>query len=384
MRILMVNSHGTDTIAGGAELAVQLLSQGIAARGHGVSLVAAYPSESPDEETPTTVLRSLDWRRSRIARARSHAEDWLSRPSAGLSRVVTSSRPDVVHTFNLQGLGSGIWEVCHRLDVPVVHTIHDYHLLCPRVTMMRPDGVTPCSPHPLLCGLRTRRLGRHSGSVKALIGVSDYVLGAHASLFPRATRRVVRAPVAIPHWRAMRPPSATLRTLGFIGKLEAIKGVRALLDAVPALVALGVEIRIAGGGRLESEVASAAASQPLLHFHGVVSGEKKADFYEACDLGIIPSVWPEPGGPQYTMIEWLSSGRPVLVSRRGGLGEVVDAFGGSIAIEPTAEGIVGEIRRLTAATRWRDTVDRVAPVVEDELDRWVEMHEGIYESVLRR
>lgn len=380
----MVNGHGTDTIAGGAEVAVQLLARGIAERGHEVSVLAAYPSESEGDGMPTTVLRTLDWRRSRRARIHSHVTDLLSISSTKLFRAVSTAKPDVVHTFNLQGLGSGIWAVCRDLDVPVVHTIHDYHLLCPRVTLMRADGVTPCSPNRLLCGFRTHRLDRHSSSVKALLGVSDYVLEVHTSLFPEAVRSLVRAPVAIPNWPAMRPPSTTLRTLGYIGKLEAIKGLRSLLEAAPVITSHGIEIRIAGAGQLENEVADAAANDPRLHFHGLVSGEAKANFLESCDLGVVPSVWAEPGGPQYTMIEWLASGRPVLVSRRGGLGEVASAFGGSTPIEPTAEGIANAVESLTSPTAWNTAVQQVEPVVENDLDRWLDTHETIYESVISR
>ena len=40
--------------------------------------------------------------------------------------------PDVVHTHNLTGVSTAIWEVCRRLDLPVFHSLHDYYLLCPR------------------------------------------------------------------------------------------------------------------------------------------------------------------------------------------------------------------------------------------------------------
>ena len=59
-------------------------------------------------------------------------------------------RPDVVHTHNLPGISTGIWETCRRLGRPVVHTLHDYQLLCPRTSLMRTNG-EPC-PRGLLCG----------------------------------------------------------------------------------------------------------------------------------------------------------------------------------------------------------------------------------------
>lgn len=384
MRILMVNSHGNDTVVGGTEKGIDLLSRGLAARGHSISMLAGFPGGTIGSAVDTTVLHTADWRQSRRIRVGNHVGDWLSLPRGELSRAVALHEPDVVHTHNLPGIGGGIWEVCRRLGLPIVHTVHDYHLLCPRVTLMHGDGVTPCSPNPLFCGLRTRRLGRFSDAVSVLAGVSAHVVRVHAGLFPNARRHVVRNPLAIPRWRPLRPPAERLRTVGYIGNLDPIKGLRLLLDAVPALAALGIEVRIAGAGRLAQEVAATSAAQPSVHYHGVVAGKDKEDFFEACDLGIIPSIWAEPGGPTHTMIEWLSSGRPVLVSRRGGLGEVVDEFAGSIAIEPTVAGIIAAIESLTPDQAWGHAVDRITPIVDDEHARWVSTYEAIYRSTQAR
>jgi glycosyltransferase involved in cell wall biosynthesis len=381
MRVMIVNSHGNDLTVGGAERAVDMLSRGLAARGHEVSLLAAFPGGATESEMETTVLNARDWRQSPVLRAKNHAGDWLSLSRRELARAVAYQAPDVVHTHNLPGIGTGIWEVCRRYQVPVVHTLHDYHLLCPRVTLMRRDGTTPCSPHPLFCGYRTRRLARSSDAVSVVTGVSEHIVGVHEGLFPMADRRVVRLPLARPQWAAVSPPGETLRTVGYIGNLSPIKGVNLLLEAVPALAALGVELRIAGDGELVREVRAAASSYANVHYHGLVTGKAKEDFFDACDVGVIPSVWAEPGGPVYTMIEWLWSGRPVLVSRRGGLGEVVDEFAGAIAIEPSAEGILRAIERLSSEAVWRHESAHARPDVDgDAYDRWIIAHESIYGS----
>jgi glycosyltransferase involved in cell wall biosynthesis len=183
----------------------------------------------------------------------------------------------------------------------------------------------------------------------------------------------------------MQPPAARLHTIGYIGNLDPVKGLGLLLDAVPRLAAIGVEVRIAGTGRLRENVEATAAAEPSVHYHGVVGGRDKEDFFEACDVGIIPSIWAEPGGPTHTMIEWLASGRPVLVSRRGGLGEIVDEFAGSTAIEPTVTAIVAAVESLaTSPAAWEHAVERVAPLAEDEHDLWVSTYEAIYASARAR
>jgi glycosyltransferase involved in cell wall biosynthesis len=383
MRILMVNSHGDDPTTGGVEKGIALLSDALTLRGHTVSFLNAFPGGRADPAAETTVLHRTDWRQDPVRRLRNHLGDVVSRPTRQLAEGVARHRPDVVHTHNLPGISTGIWEVCKRRELPVMHTLHDYHLLCPRVTMMRRDGMTPCRPHPLLCGLRTQRLVRWAGAVSHVAGVSAWLIELCAGLFPDAEKHIIRNPMVLPKKaHPIRPPANRLTSIGYIGGLEVVKGVDVLLAAAPALEDLGCELHIAGGGRLAREVAAAADRLPFVHYHGVVSGEAKEQFFESCDAGIIPSVWAEPGGPTHTLIEWLCSGRPALVSRRGGLSEVID-LPGAVGLDPTVEGVIRGIADLADPIGWPAVLARVRPIDgADELDSWVSAHENIYRSML--
>jgi glycosyltransferase involved in cell wall biosynthesis len=380
VHILMVNAQGTDRRAGGVEKGIAMLSDGLAARGHTISHVNAFPGGQADPGTLVTVLHSTDWREDRVRRVRNHLGDVISRPTRELAEVVARHRPDVVHTHNLPGISTGIWEVSRRLGLPVMHTLHDYHLLCPRVTMMRRDGTTPCQPHPLLCGLRTHRLVRWAGAVSHLAGVSAYVLELCAAFFPDAEKHVLRNPMVVAQKpRPIRPPRNRLTSIGYIGNLDTPKGVDLLLSAVPVLAALGCDLHIAGGGRLAGEVAAAARRTPVVQYHGVVSGADKDAFFEACDAGIVPSVWAEPGGPTHTLSEWLCGGRPVLVSRRGGLGEVIGLYPAAIGLEPTVDGVEQALRRLAEPGNWETIRTQIRPIeTAGEFEGWVSAHEELY------
>src|SRR5712691_1435453 len=194
MRILLVNAHGGDRRYGGAERYVRDLTIGLRARGHEVEVLSAF---APRDESgaDTYVLHRTDWRDDRLRRLRNHAGDVISWPWPRVEAVVREARPDLVHTSNLPGIGTGIWESAHRLGIPVVHTLHDYALLCPRTTLTRRDG-RPCRPHPLLCGLRTRRMARWAGAVRVVIAGSEHLLGLHRGLFRSAGERLIRLPLA--------------------------------------------------------------------------------------------------------------------------------------------------------------------------------------------
>jgi glycosyltransferase involved in cell wall biosynthesis len=382
LRLLLVNSHGADQAVGGTEGYVAKLASGFRDRGYEVFLLSAFPGPSTLPPERTRYLHDTDWRESQVRRWRNHVDDVISRPSADLASAIAWAAPDIVHTHNLPGITTGIWEAARRAGAAVVHTLHDYHLLCPRVTLLRPDGEL-CRPHPLLCGLRTRSLARWGDTVAHVLGVSQYLLDSHAHIFRRASLEVLRHPVTPPTTRSLRPPRKRLETIGYIGSLARTKGIDRLLEAVPALAEQGCSLRIAGEGRMHDEVAAAAASFPLLRYDGFVAGTKKEEFLEDCDVGILPSVWPEPGGPPWAMLDWLWAGRPVLVSPRGGLAEALETLPGALPVEPTAEGIAAAIKQLIEPGAWHDALRRLRPMTNGrDLDRWYDAQERVYRDAV--
>ena len=370
MRVLLVHAHGTDTTRGGAEHNIATLARGYLERGIEVTLLTAFPGQQ-SVRVPTAVLHRTDWVQHPSRRLRTHAGTLTARPTRRLREIVANFRPDVVHTHNLPGITTAIWEVARREGVPVVHGLHDYHLLCPRVTLMQPDG-SFCRPHPLLCGLRTRRLARWANGVSHVHGPSEYILTRHAEFFGDIPSTVIRHPHVQSSGRSLAPPREQLRTIGFIGALNHMKGINVVLEAVPALRRLGLEVRIAGHGPLRPEVEAAHVI-----FGGTVAGAARDDFFESCDLGVVPSVWPEPAGPPWALLDWLSAGRPVISSRRGGLAESA-ALAGVHSVEPTALELVAAVERLLEPEAWKRAVGELAPTVEPgDHERWIDEQEAL-------
>jgi glycosyltransferase involved in cell wall biosynthesis len=381
MRLLLVSAHGADVSYGGAERYVADLATGMRDRGFDPSVLSAFPVRTSPPGIETTTLHATDWRTSRLRRLRNHIGDVVSTPGPRLGEAIEAARPDLVHTSNLPGMSSAVWESARRAGVPVVHTLHDYHLLCPRTTLVRRDGA-PCRPHPLLCGLRTKRLQRWAGAVSHVIAGSEYLLRLHRDFFPGARRHVIRLPVAPLADQPHTPPAAPLRTIGYLGGLASTKGVAALLEAAPALVDQGLTIRIAGDGPLRPDVEAAAARGAVV-YDGFVDGARKVEFMAACDVGVVPSLWDEPSGPPYVVCEWLAAGRPVLSSPRGGLAEAIEALGGVLPVEPTRAGLLDAVRHLGGEHEWRRALAAVKrPDGLEDVERWLDQHEGVYHAAM--
>ena len=376
MRVLIVNAHGADPAYGGAEKYMGDLAAGLLGRGHEAVVLSAFPPRA-DAGVETRVLHPTDWRDDRLRRVRNHVGDVVSAPWPRLKSLVEETRPDLIHTGNLPGVGTGIWEVARRLGIPVVHTLLDYHLLCPRTSLTRRDG-SPCRPNPLLCGARTRRLARWAGGVSVVISLSEYLLRQHRGIFPAASELLVRMPVAPLEGGPVAPPASPPATLGYLGVLTATKGVRLLLAAAPELAREGLVLRIAGDGPLRSEVEAAGD----VRYEGRVQGAGKTAFLGACDIGLVPSLWEEPGGPPYVVCEWVAAGRPVLATPRGGLAEST-ALGGVVPFEPSESGLIEAAQRLRADDAWRAALAATPAVTDDaDVERWLDEHEAAYEIAL--
>jgi len=377
MRVLLVNSHGADPAFGGAERYVRDLARGFAARGWDAAVLSAFPQRMQVEGLETMTLHGSDWRDDTRRRIRNRVGDVTAAPWPRLGSVLEELRPDLVHTGNLPGIGTGIWEVARRSGIATVHTLHDYYLLCARTSLVRSDG-SPCTPSPLLCGVRMRRLARWAGGVDAVIAGSEHLLGAHAQIFAATPSTVIRLPLGPSGERPPEPPAA-LRDLGYLGALTATKGVDLLLAAAPELARSGVRVRIAGDGPLRARVEGAPVD-----YAGRLDGAAVAEFTRSCDAGIVPSTWEEPGGPPYTVCDWLAAGRPVLASRRGGLTEL-EGSGGVTGFEPTSEGIVDAVSGLRDPDAWEGIVATVPEVAGDrDFERWLDEHEAVYGSAIAR
>jgi glycosyltransferase involved in cell wall biosynthesis len=382
LRILLVNSHGADAAVGGAEKYVADLVGGLEPRGHDVSVVSAFPVRSNPWPDRTTVVHDSDWRDDRIRRLRNHAGDLVSRPGRRLAALLSAERPDVVHTNNLPGITTAIWEICRRLGIPVVHTVHDYYLLCPRVTLLRRDG-SPCSGNGMLHGVRTARLTRWADAVNEVIFVSEHVRRRHEGIFRSARSHIVRIPIPELPDGKIEPAGTPPRTIGYLGALERAKGIESLLDAAPELARFGYTVRIAGNGRLR-RLAEEAAASGHVRYLGTIHGEEKTRFISETDLAVLPSRWEEPGAPPYSVAEWIAARRPILLSRRGGLDEVVEHVPGAIGIEGDARSIVEAARRLLDYGPWTEALEAARAGGRSGVERWLDAHEEVYESAFAR
>ncbi len=241
-----------------------------------------------------------------------------------IRRILEIERPDLVEGNNLQGFSVSAWKAAEQLNIPVMQVLHDYYLSCPNSSMYRngTNCVQQCADCKALCAPR-----REASKIPAVVSaVSQRTLARvrETGMFhPAVTTSVGPTGIKLEHLhgaygKAGSPPSELV--LGYLGRIEHVKGVELLLEAVSAMSPSGIRLLIGGGGDpAYVDGLKARFAAPNIEFLGVVA---PTSVFSRIDILVVPSLWEEP--LTRVIAEAYAAGVPVAVSRIGGMPEIVD------------------------------------------------------------
>lgn len=399
MHVLMVNNLYPPIMAGGAELIVAYLSEGLVKRGHRVTVVSTcgpdmepYAAEVRDGvEVIRFFPRNVYWSFAREGRPPIHRLMWHLRDAwnrdAGrrLRRIIDTTRPDIMHTHVIDGFSAAIWHRAQKAGLKVVHTAHDYHLLCPRAFLLTRDWRICSRPSVFCRAYRTWHTGT-TQHVDLFVSPSRFLLDRHqASGLSVPATTVVRNGIPLPS-TAEGSRSVGRRRFLLLCRLTVEKGVRVVLDAMARLPReLDVELVIAGRGPLEPLVRQAAAADPRVTFLGFVTGEAKHAILSGADYLLIPSLWYE--NAPVAVIEAAAYGLGLIGSRIGGIPELVREGSSGLLFEPGDAAALADImQRLARGDALLENFDAVARgIAEDHtVDRMVDAYLDHYAALLQR
>lgn len=249
---------------------------------------------------------------------------------------------DLYHCAHPLHIGASL-RAARDSGVPVVLTLTDFWLMCPRGILLRadntqcqgPDGGRRCRRHcfwlksPEEFDRRTvqaKELMLHADCVLApslfLIGVFQY------NSFPRADAiRLSRHgfDYGIAETMPTREVDPESITIGYIGTIQFHKGVHVLISAFRKVRSPRLRLRIWGGCLHETTfgayVRTLAAKDPRIELCGEYDHSDILRVLEGIDLVVVPSLWYE--NAPLTITTSHAFGRPVIASDVGGMAEMV-------------------------------------------------------------
>jgi glycosyltransferase involved in cell wall biosynthesis len=266
---------------------------------------------------------------------------WDSNSRREFSSLLAKERPDLVHVHNtFVMISPSIFSACADVGIPVVHTLHNYRLLCPGATFYRDGRVCEeCVAHTLW-----RSIGhgcyRDSRAVTATValmvsvhrGLKTWRAQSHyyIALSEFARRKFVEG--GLPSEKIFVKPNFVYPDPGasaakenyavFVGRLSPEKRVGTLLAAWQRLGSQ-FQLVIIGGGpeRIALEAFAQRRQLSGVRFMGhldrqdVIGVVRKARFLVFC------SEWYE--NFPVTIAEAFACGTPVVGSRLGAMQEIV-------------------------------------------------------------
>lgn len=396
MRVLLVADFYPPA-PGGLEAHVRRLAHALVRRGHDVEVVAgahaSHPAHRHDDDGGIAVHRVPVAVSRLVYRGRAFHPPW---PDAAfrhaIGRVLARFDADVVHAHGWSAFSAASFGARR----PVVVTLHDYGLRCPKKTLLRGDDEcgrgrgTRClsCPGDEQGGLKRAALATAlvpaepwlRSRVSQFIAVSAHVASRHPDDFPEVIPNFLD-PLP-PAYRSFTPPTG--RDILFVGPADRHKGLPVLLRALGHLPsAHATVVGVSAMPQLHRSCRPVAASG--VEFAGRLTGDPLWRRYRDAAVVAAPATWPDPCPT--VVLEALAMGRPVVGSRTGGLPDLVEPGRTGLLVPPDDEwALAAALRELLDDDERRLSMARAAydSAAQFSTASVVPRIEAVYASVANR
>ncbi|NTW22216.1 glycosyltransferase family 4 protein [Candidatus Falkowbacteria bacterium] len=264
-----------------------------------------------------------------------------------LKRLLRDEKPDLAHLHNVaHQLTPSIIRVLKQYGIPVVMTLHDYQPICPSYQLYvkgkyceRCKGgkyyqcalnrcVKNSRPKSLMSMLELylhRRIFKNYDLVDHFIAPSRFMAEVSAAFgLPQEKISVVYN--FLGEGQRIELEADADYPLGdyllYFGRLSEEKGINDLLEAISGTSA---KLKVVGAGPEHESLQARSKALGLgrqTEFLGYQEGSELIRLIKQARAVVLPARWPE--NMPYSLIEALAAGRPLLVSRIGGLTELVN------------------------------------------------------------
>jgi glycosyltransferase involved in cell wall biosynthesis len=264
-----------------------------------------------------------------------------NRASTLLEEVIKKEQPDIAHAHLIWGgMTASIIPILHKSGIPIIHSVHDYRMICPAYTFRNWDGrvcekcrsgnylncfTSRCSKgsyiQSLIMALEMiyRNKKWHPAEVlDGIIYVSEFAKKKHEEV----NQRFAQVPnVVLYNFTAVGETHPMEVVAGdyflYYGRLSREKGISTLASVFANHPEL--HLKVVGTGPIETELRSKYCNN--VEFLGYKSGEELYNLVRKARYVCVPSEWYE-NNPM-TIVEAYSMGVPVIGARIGGIPEIV-------------------------------------------------------------
>lgn len=345
MKILLVNKY--HYVKGGSETYYFALADLLTKLGHQVIFFAMADKNNYPCKEEDFFVSNVDFngKTSKLQKVKAGFRVLYSfEAKKNISALMEKEKPDIVH-INLvhRHITLSIIKAIKKYNIPIVYTVHDLNCVCPNHEMLTKGKVcelclkgkyTNCIKQKCIKGSTVKSaLGAiEAMNYKRMKIYDDIDLFITPSYFYK--KKLEESGIIHPeivHIKNFLPLDTKFNSenpdkgyLLYFGRISEEKGIITLLKAMEKLQS-NTPLYILGTGPLEEQVKKHIKAHNLeenVKMLGFKSGDELKKFVAQAKCIILPSEWYE-NGP-YAIMEAMSQGKPVIVSRFGGLPEIVE------------------------------------------------------------
>ncbi len=365
MRILHVLSGFDIEFPGGITNYVRTLASEQSSAGEQVYVLDGSARRQWELSTSGYMVRG-----SKHSDGKHHVASTRKRPRASkaLISLILEGGFDLIHFHLTLGFGTDFYDQVPGVGVPYFISLHDYHLICPRITLIDYAGKNCGGPERRKCELCIGRLeevdllyraSRKTGwqlpriassrvtqrneVIEVFLREAAMVLAVSTRVRDICRRAYPDANYVVNHIgtasaRSVRPSrdySEGRLNLTFIGTLSKLKGAE-LLESI----ARGVhreDVSIQFFGRIERPELGERLAAAGVHLRGTYTPDDLPSIMEGTDIGLALPIW-EDNAPQVVM-EFLNFGVPVIATSMGGIPDFVNERNGFLFDPEHVDGV---------------------------------------------
>lgn len=357
MRILFVSGLYPPAAKGGGELSTHYIAQGLAERGHEVTVLAEGQQRVESHLHGVRVFRAPLGLTAKPLFEKQHSRHIahaIKREIGDLKRF------DVVHAHDFRSALA----LAHLHLPQAVVTARDYAQISGCTNNILHDGsINPgCSDDPLHCHRlyevgwprRLARLWQYEFNIAyrhtAFASFPKHIFISHAQekeivrhqQLPGVKTAVIYNPITPEYFSAPLQAGQIGRIL-YLGRMEMYKGVKVLLEAFEQLAKRhsSIQLVLGGQGAQKAEYEAWVARHGLqykIKFLGHLPWDRVMSVYDEADVVVSPHLWVEPFGR--VVVEAMSRGKLVVAANVGGPMEIIKAAGSGLLFE---RGMVDEL-----------------------------------------
>ena len=262
-----------------------------------------------------------------------------------IEQLIREEEPDIAHLHSFWGgLTPAILLVLRKYNIPIVHSVHDYNLICPVSTLLDNQGniCEACKGKDFYIGtLKGCYRGSFSKSfllsaalffrrklynpvelIDGWIFVSRFTYFKHLQFMPELEKSdSINLFNFNPNLPMKRVNESKREYFLYLGRLSYEKGLRTLIMAFAQI--RDVKLKIAGIGPQERNLKDLVTKLRLdnIDFVGFKTAGELNSLFSKASFNIVPSEWWE--NNPLSIIESYAAGVPVIGANVGGIPEII-------------------------------------------------------------